>query len=245
MFGLVPALLLLRGDAGADLKSGERGSSKGSRRLYSVLVGAEVALACALLVSSALLVRTVGQMTRTVTGVEADDVLTTSLQLTPRTVNAPAGATPAQSWRLVADTHARVLESIRQQPGVVAVGSTNFLPLAAGWRNPFNVDGQAMPARIEDLPQVQMHSVSEGYFEAMGATVVTGRAFTSTDTADAPGVVMVNDTFAARYLVDGAVGRRVRTWATRDRTAGPEPQGESRRSSMTACRSRSWAWCAT
>ena len=62
-FGLVPALLLLRGRSSPDLRTGERGSSRGARRIYSVLVAGEVALACALLVSSALLVRTVGRMT--------------------------------------------------------------------------------------------------------------------------------------------------------------------------------------
>lgn len=220
VFGLVPALLLLRGHAGTELKSGERGSSKGSRRLYSLLVGAEVALACALLVSSALLVRTVGQMTRTATGVNADDVLTTSIQLTPRGVNAPKGATPREAWQLVAEAHARLLEALRQQPGVTAAGSANFLPLTVGWRNPFLIDGQPRPARLEDLPQVQMHSVSDGYFEAMGATISSGRGFTAFDTADAPAVVVVNETFAARHLAAGAVGRAVRQW-----TSGIGPLG--------------------
>ena len=214
VFGLVPALLLLRGEVGADLKSGERGSSKGTRRLYSLLVGAEVALACALLVSSALLVRTVGQMTRTFTGVNADDVLTTTIQLTPQSVNAPRAATQGEAWRRVADTHSRLLEQIRQQPGVVAAGGTNFLPLTTGWRNPINVDGQPVPSRIEDLPQAQMHSVSEGYFEAMGATLSAGRAFTAFDTADAPSVTIVNESFAKRYLPDGALGRTVRNWSS-------------------------------
>ena len=68
-FGLVPAVLLLKRQVSVDLKSGERGSSRGARRLYSVLVTAEVALACALLVSSALLVRTVQHMMRTPLGV--------------------------------------------------------------------------------------------------------------------------------------------------------------------------------
>ncbi|HEX8028417.1 MAG TPA: ABC transporter permease, partial [Vicinamibacterales bacterium] len=67
IFGLVPALLLLRTQFTSDLKAGERGSSKSGRRIYSVLVAAEVAMACALLVSSALLVRTVGQMMNTPT----------------------------------------------------------------------------------------------------------------------------------------------------------------------------------
>ncbi len=71
-FGLVPALLLLRGQLSTDLKSGERGSSRGARRIYSVLVAGEVALACALLVASALLVRTVGRMTETPTGIDAE-----------------------------------------------------------------------------------------------------------------------------------------------------------------------------
>ena len=215
VFGLVPSLLLARHrDAGADLKSGERGSSRGTRRIYGLLVGAEVALACALLVSSALLVRTVGQMTRTPTGVDADDTLTTTVQLTPRAVGVPAGASRADAWRLVADTHARLLEAIRQQPGVVSAGSTNFLPLAVGWRNPFRVDGQPAPPRIEDLPQAQMHSVSDGYFEAMGATLAAGRAFTAFDTAQAPPVAVVNETFAARYLQERSVGAVVRNWAS-------------------------------
>ena len=69
VFGLVPALMLVRKHVGTDLRSGERGSSRGTRRVYQGLVVAEVALACALLVSSALLVRTVGQMTRVPLGV--------------------------------------------------------------------------------------------------------------------------------------------------------------------------------
>ena len=64
VFGLVPSLILVRRHVGSDLKAGERGSSRGTRRLYQGLVAAEVALACALLVSSALLIRTVGQMTQ-------------------------------------------------------------------------------------------------------------------------------------------------------------------------------------
>jgi ABC-type antimicrobial peptide transport system permease subunit len=60
-----------------------------------------------------------------------------------------------------------------------------------------------------------MHSVSEGYFEAMGATMLRGRAFTDFDNKDSAGVVIVNESFAKRYLSDGeAVGKVLRTWAT-------------------------------
>ena len=214
VFGLVPAWLLVRRDVHAELKSGERGSSRGARRVYTLLVGAEVALACALLVSSALRVRTVAQMTRTSTGVSADDVLTTTIQLTPKVLGAPQGTSVGAGWRLVSDTHARMLEQIRQQPGVVAAGASNFLPLATGWRNPFNVDGQPVPARQEDLPQAQMHSVSDGYFEAMGATLAAGRAFAAFDGADSASVVVVNEAFARRYLPGGALARAIRMWSS-------------------------------
>ena len=214
-FGLVPALLLLKTQLTTELKSGERGSSRGARRIYSVLVAGEVALACALLVSSALLIRTVSSMMETPTGVQADDVLTTTVKLT---VNVAPQQAPAQfraAWREASDTHARIIEEIRQQPAVVAAGHANFLPLEVGWRNPFLVQGQPPPARPEDAPQAQMHSISEGYLEAMGATIAEGRALTTFDNADNAGVVVVNESFATRYLTQSrAVGQILRIHAT-------------------------------
>jgi putative ABC transport system permease protein len=216
IFGLVPALLLLRSQFTTDLKAGERGSSKGARRIYSVLVAAEVAMACALLVSSALLVRTVSRMMDTPTGVNAEDVTITTVQLSPSSVGAPArGSTIENTWVPIANVHARILDEIRQQPGVTAAGASNFLPFAVGWRNPFLIEGQPRPGRQEDLPQAQDHSVSEGYFEAMGATMAVGRAFTAFDNKDSASSVIVNESFARRYLADvDPVGQVIRTWST-------------------------------
>jgi predicted permease len=210
-FGLVPSLLLLRTSVGTDLKSGERGSSRGARRVYSVLVAAEVAMACTLLVSSALLVRTVQQMMSTPMGVSADSVLTTSVQLAASVSN----GTTFAGWQVAGDTHTRILETIRQQPGVLSAGATNFLPLEAGWRNPFGIEGQPPPPHNEESPQTQMHSVSEGYFEAMGATIVQGRAFTAFDGPQSTAVLIVNEAFARRYLAEGGVlGRGVVSYAS-------------------------------
>ncbi|MDH4066150.1 MAG: ABC transporter permease, partial [Acidobacteriota bacterium] len=212
-FGLVPAWLLAKGSMTSDLKSGERGTSRGARRAYSVLVSAEVALACALLVGSALLVQTVRHMMNTPIGVSADNVLITTVQLTlPRM---PAGAPARDRWLPVAGTYARVLEAIRQQLGVTAAGASNFLPLEIGWRGAVVLDGQPVPARPDDAPQAQMHSASEGYFEAMGAELVAGRSFTAFDSADTAGVVVVNESFARRHLSQGReIGTVIRVMAT-------------------------------
>ncbi|HUE85283.1 MAG TPA: ADOP family duplicated permease [Vicinamibacterales bacterium] len=219
-FGLVPSLLLLHGHLNTDLKSGERGSSRAARRTYSVLVAAEVAMACALLVSSALLVRTVQRMMDTPMGVEADTVLAASVQLAASV----SSGSNYEGWQTAAETHTRIVEAIRQQPGVIAAGAANFLPLEAGWRNPFGLEGQPPPERPEDAPQAQMHSISEGYFEAMGARLLQGRSFTVFDGPRAQGVVIVNETFARRYLAgrEGPVGRGLLSYS-----AGIGPLGRS------------------
>jgi ABC-type antimicrobial peptide transport system permease subunit len=147
-------------------------------------------------------------MMSTPTGIDADNVLTTTVQLT-------RDQSSFADWQADGETHARILEQIRQQPGVLAAGGTNFLPFEVGWRNAFGIEGQPPPARQEDAPQAQMHSVSEGYFEAMGAAMAEGRAFTPFDGPAATGVVIVNETFARRFLSDGpAVGRVLLSYAS-------------------------------
>jgi putative ABC transport system permease protein len=82
-----------------------------------------------------------------------------------------------------------------------------------GWRNPF-LRADQPPGRSEDRPQVQDHSVSEGYFETMGATLLEGRLFTAQDTPDSETVVIVNETLAKRYFPgESAVGREILSWS--------------------------------
>lgn len=223
VFGLVPALLLLRRQVTAELKSGDRGSTRVARRIYSVLVSSEVAVACTLLVCSALLVRTVREMTETPIGVAAADVLTASVRIQRAEAKSDERTVVLAAWRQLAETHARLLDAVRRQPGVRAAGGATFLPLQVGWRNPFGVEGQPAPVRAEDAPQAQMHSISDGWFDAMGAKLERGRFFAVGDGPDRPGVVIVNDTFAQRYLANGGhlddtVGRRLRIFS---RNIGP------------------------
>jgi putative ABC transport system permease protein len=202
-FGLLPALLLMTRQISSGLKASERGSSRAARRIYSWLVASEVALACALLVSSALLVRTVNRMMSTPTGVDADAVLTTAVQL-------PPGTYP--TWEAVGETHSAIIDEIRRQPGVQEAGGSNFLPLEVGWRMPFAVAGDAPPARPEDAPQSQVQSVSEGYFESLGVAMESGRAFATFDRPDTQPVAIVNERFVTRYLgARSAVGQVLQT----------------------------------
>ncbi len=205
-FGLVPSLVLVRRHTGGDLKSGSRGSSRDTRILYQALIVAEVALACALLVSSALLIRTVGEMTRVPIGVTGASVVLANVQLPI----GPGSQTGQGPWPTLGRQHADVVERVRQHPGVVSAGSTNILPMEHGWRNPFDAADRTY-GRPEDRPHVQYHSISEGYFETMGATMIDGRAFGVSDTPESEAVVIVNETLAKRYFPGvSAVGRTLR-----------------------------------
>jgi predicted permease len=133
-------------------------------------------------------------------GVRPSGALTASLQ-----VSGPAYA----DWPNVARLHSLVVEQLREQPGVTAVGSANFLPLAPGWRVPFRIHG-AEPPRAGEEPTAQYHSISEGYFAALGATILKGRDFNTHDDETSRGVVIVNETLARKYFgADNPVERTI------------------------------------
>lgn len=206
VFGHVPSLILVRRHVGSNLKAGERGSSRGTRRLYQGLVVAEVALACALLVSSALLIRTVGRMTEMALGVDGQSAMLTTVQLSPADSTLPA-------WETLGTQHTAILERLLEQPGVISAGSTNFLPMEHGWRHQFVLADQP-PVLPEARPTAQHHSVSEGYFETMGARLLEGRQFNAQDTPSTEPVAIINETMANRYFPgQSAVGRQLRSWS--------------------------------
>ena len=76
----------------------------------------------------------------------------------------------------------------------------------------------------EEAPQAQHHSVSEGYLETMGATLLDGRLFTAQDTATTEAVVVLNETAAKRYFSgESAVGREMLSWSSQIGPLGQEP----------------------
>lgn len=200
LFGLLPAVMLSRTQASEVLKDGTRTStSVRGRRWNRVLVVTEVALACAVLMASALLVRSVSRMLHASTGVNAGGVVMGTMQL-------PAAG--YADWPKVDQAFATLLDGIRRQPGVDAAGATSAMPLDPGWRLPFQVDGRA--AQAGDYSVAQHICISSGYLETLRATLVAGRTFTGDDRADTEAVVVVNQSFARRVFPgEDAVGRRL------------------------------------
>jgi predicted permease len=191
IFGLAPALVVSKTRAAEALReSGRSLTSTRSHAWNRMLVVAEVALASMVLVASALLVRSVGRMMDAPTGIVSEQVLTTNLQLSGKAY---------QKWADTEVFYAALLDRLRSQPGVDAAGVTNFLPLQAGWRVPFGVEGRPGARAGEEL-MAQVHSISDGYLEALRARLIAGRTFTAHDGPTGEPVVIVNQTFARRYF---------------------------------------------
>lgn len=201
VFGLIPALVSASTRASEALKDSTRTSTGvRGRRISRVLVVAEVALACAVLVASALLVRSITRMMSAPTGVVSDGVVTATLQL--ENSKYPA-------WTNVESFYATLLDAVRRQPGIEAAGLANATVLQPGWRIPVAVDGRPLP-RPEEAPIAQHVTVSAGYFEAFRARLLGGRFFQDSDTAASEPVIVVNESLANRLFPgEDAVGHRV------------------------------------
>ena len=212
-FGLVPALFMARGRGGdfqRPLQDAGRGADAGGSRraARSVLVVAEVCLAVMLLVGAALLARGFQHLVEQDPGFRASRVVAVNLEL-PYSYN---------DFRKIADFYSQLLSAIRSQPGVAGAGATTFLPLDAAWRLPFVVGGRPRPS-ASDMPQAQQQVVDEDYFRTIGVPLLKGRFFDPRDTADAPGVVLINEALARREWPDGdPLGETVTTFV---RFVGP------------------------
>ncbi|MGD8320276.1 MAG: ABC transporter permease, partial [Gemmatimonadota bacterium] len=72
------------------------------------------------------------------------------------------------------------------------------------------VEGEAYP-EDRDIPSAHQGMVDPGYFETVGSDVSLGRDFQRSDDAGSEPVIIVNASFARRYLPGGSpLGRRIR-----------------------------------
>jgi putative ABC transport system permease protein len=202
-FGLVPALQATRRDLADALREGERGSTEsgGRGRLRSVLVSSELALALVLLVGAGLMIRSFVALQAVDPGFDRRNVLSMIVS-----VAGTASADPARRVPFFED----VVRDAAALPRVVSASAINHLPLAGDiWGWPFRVEGRPEPRPGEE-PTATYRVVLPGYFKTMGIPLRRGRDVSDEDRAGAPGVVVVNESLAARHWPgEDAIGKRL------------------------------------
>lgn len=163
-------------------------------RLHDVLVMVEVSIAMIVLVGAGLLVSSFSRLAQVKPGFSTAGELTFNLQ--------PPIA--RYRGRRVLDLYAAVIERLRHLPGVQSVAGSAFLPLdTTAWNLPLTIEGRV--AAPEEQISAQYHSVTPDYFHTLGIPLLAGRSFTERDDAQAPGVIVINQTMARRYWPDGRV----------------------------------------
>jgi predicted permease len=195
VFGLVPAIAIVRGNTNALLKEDTaRGSAgRGTGVTRATLVVAETALALVLLVGAGLLVKSFARLQEVNPGFSADNVLTAQLAL-------PATRYPDATARAAFWT--RLVEQVRTLSGVTAVGLTSNVPFnGMVGSGSYNIVGYT-PPQGEAQPHGRQEIVGGDYFKAMQIPLVAGRLFTDADNATSPKVVIIDQYLVKRYFAD-------------------------------------------
>jgi putative ABC transport system permease protein len=190
-FGTFPALQLARLDLDTSLRDEIRGTSAGHARtqMKSLLVIGQVALSLLLLIGAGLLLRSFGRLLGADPGFDAHSVLTMHVSLPTAKY-----AKPAQQIAFFDE----LLRRVSVLPGVRSAAISAALPLSWVRITPVLPEGQPnLP--LAQRPFVDIEAISPQWFQTMRVPLRAGRGFTADDNADAPKVVIVNETFARRY----------------------------------------------
>jgi putative ABC transport system permease protein len=193
IFGLIPALQTSGRAFTYALKASARNTASGSqRRTGSILVVCEVAMSLTLLVGAGLLLKSFWLLTQVDPGFQTTRVVTVALGL-----NIPAYTEEAKRFRFWQEFESRAAAL----PGVESVAATSELPLNGEHNDSsFYIDGHTYaPSEFDDA---NFREVSNGFFSTMRIPLLSGRAFTAQDTANSPGVVVVNEAFAGKYFAN-------------------------------------------
>jgi len=191
IFGLAPAWHASGLEIGAALKQEARGGSPaGRRRILSIFVVSEIALALVLLVGASLLLTTFRNLRQVDAGFYSTNVLTAPAYLPEWKYEA------AEKQRLFFQ---RATAALAEIPGVTAAAAVNVLPLSGNNSSgAITLEGFPLPPPNQ-RESADRRAITPAYFAAMGIRLSAGRAFTDADNERAPGVVIVSRALAEHY----------------------------------------------
>ncbi len=165
MAGLTPALQSMKVNLSETLK-GVKSSTGGarSRRVYGLLIGAQVGLSFFLLCAAGFFVRSYMKAASLGSGFETRQIIWTRLTMPP------AQGASQQTWSVI---NRALDERFAALPGVQSVAHSNF-SFQGKWMTEVQASGQR-------LRPVDLAWVSPSYFSSMGIPIVSGRAIRQDD----------------------------------------------------------------
>jgi predicted permease len=200
--GMAPALRASGTRMDDALKDESRGSSSLKLGGFSkTLVLAEIALSCALLVTSGFMILSIVALAEREFPFSTQNILKANVALFA------SDYPDEESRRTFFDDLYRRLEG---QPGVESVSIASSLPGLGGSISTFGMES-AVYATEDDLPRARWVAVTPSFTTTFGIDIIEGRGFRASDGPDAPKVAVINESFAATFFPGGTpLGKRIR-----------------------------------
>jgi len=203
LFGLAPALHSIRGNLRETLGEGSRGgtASRKRKRLRTVFVVGQLAVALGLLTGAGELRTAMNSLVYADNGFNAENVLTFQL------------AIPEYKYPEMADVRRIKEETLREIegiPGVERAGHLVGLPRGRSIPNSFySLEGQEFDDPNQ-RPRANWDAVSPELLETLEVPLVSGRRLSEMDREDTPLVAVVNEEFVRRNFPEGdPIGKRL------------------------------------
>ncbi|HEY6126773.1 MAG TPA: ABC transporter permease [Candidatus Acidoferrum sp.] len=190
LFGLVPAWIAGQAEPADALRGGARMTTMQASLLQRGLVVLQAALSLVLLVGAGLFSQSLNKLQNT--NLKLDSKNRYVVHINPQA----AGYTQRQLEALYRTMEQR----FHALPGVKSVGISSYTPMEDNnWSNSIQVQGQPDPHKRASVVRVNPE-----YFNSVGTHVVMGRGVGVQDTATAPAVAVVNETFVKNYFPAGS-----------------------------------------
>jgi predicted permease len=170
-----------------DERTGTAGNSRAVRR---GLVVAQIGFAFSLLVGAGVLLASFRELLRVNPGFRTAGILTAS-------VSAPESryGDADQLNGLMSQS----LDAIRKLPGVISAGATTTIPLGGSYDDSVILAEGYVMKPAESVVSPLRISVTPGYLETMGISLLSGRYFLESDDRNRPSAIIVDEKLAQRF----------------------------------------------
>ena len=198
--GLLPAIRGARYELQQALRQGAAGSTRHGSAL-GPMVMSEVAIATLLLMGAGLMLQSLSRLMNTDLGFRTDNTFTFEMGLSWRKYN----------YERARDLQTRVLERLKQIPGVTDAALDTMLPLTGRTeQTAIQLENQTSALDLAAAPISGVHQVSANYHRVMGIRLLEGRLFEDRDRQTTPKVAIASRKLARRLAPErGILGMRV------------------------------------
>ena len=190
VFGIAPAWMTSRADPVEALRGANRTVGSGRSLAQKSLVVAQVTMSLMLLSAAALLGQSLRNLEHQNFGFETKGRYIAF-------INPTLGNYKPERMELM---FRQIDERLLETPGVRMVAPALYAPMTGdSWNDGIRVQGRPEPGAREDTG-AGWARVMPGFFETIGAKIVSGRPITEQDTATTRKVAVINEAFAKRFF---------------------------------------------